>query len=117
MTAHQCEAGQVVGTDQSVARLSLRDEKEAVVALTETWLGEARKSDATVRLWSERERSFKATLRELSPQADAASRTYAARFTILDTDDTVAFGMTATVTLARASDIAVVRLPLSALLN
>ena len=117
ITATMAEAGQVVATGQAVARLAHRGEKEAVVALPETWLGEARKSDATVRLWSERERSFKATLRELSPQADAASRTYAARFTILDTDDTVAFGMTATVTLARASDIAVVRLPLSAILN
>jgi len=117
ITATMAEAGQVVATGQAVARLAHRGEKEAVVALPETWLGEARKADATVRLWSERERSFKATLRELSPQADAASRTYAARFTILDADDTVAFGMTATVTLARASDIAVVRLPLSAILN
>ena len=32
-----------------------------------------------------------------------ATRTYAARFTILDADDTVAFGMTATVTLERAA--------------
>jgi len=117
ITATMADAGQVVATGQAVARLAHRGEKEAVVALPETWLGEARKADATVRLWSERERSFKATLRELSPQADAASRTYAARFTILDADDTVAFGMTATVTLARASDVAIVRLPLSAILN
>src|SRR3954470_7164065 len=117
ITATLAEAGQVVAIGQAVARLAHRGEKEAVVALPETWLGEARKSNATVRLWSERERSFKAVLRELSPQADAASRTYAARFTILDADDAVAFGMTATVTLARASDVAVVRLPLSAILN
>src|SRR2546423_3343582 len=117
ITATLAEAGQVVAIGQAVARLAHRGEKEAVVALPETWLGEARKSDATGRLWSERERSFKATLREVSPQADAASRTCAARFTILDADDTVAFGMTATVALARASDVAVVRLPLSAILN
>ena len=35
------------------------------MALPETWLGEARKSNATVRLWSDRARSFEATLREL----------------------------------------------------
>ena len=99
ITATLAEAGQVVAIGQAVARLAHRGEKEAVVALPETWLGEARKSNATVRLWSDRERSFNATLRELSPQADAASRTYAARFTIQDADDTVAFGMTATVTL------------------
>jgi RND family efflux transporter MFP subunit len=117
ITATLAETGQVVAIGQAVARLAHRGEKEAVVALPETWLGEARKSNATVRLWSERERSFEATLRELSPQADAASRTYAARFTIKDADDSVAFGMTATVTLARAQNASVARLPLSAILN
>src|SRR4051794_6111383 len=117
ITATLAEAGQVVAIGQAVARLAHRGEKEAVVALPETWLGEARKSNATVRLWSERERGFDAVLRELSPQADAASRTYAARFTIKEADESVAFGMTATVTLASASSAAVVRLPLSAILN
>jgi len=88
-----------------------------VVALPESGLGEARKAKATVRLWHDRERSFAATLRELSPQADSASRTYAARFTIRDADDAVAFGMTATVTLVLGSDAPVARLPLSAILN
>src|SRR5882762_4836490 len=117
ITATLAEAGQVVAIGQAVARLAHRGEKEAVVALPEDWLGEARRSNATVRLWSDRERSFEATLRELSPQADAASRTYAARFTIRDADDTVAFGMTATVTLSPASNTSVARLPLSAILN
>ena len=87
------------------------------MALPETWLGEARKSNATVTLWSDRERSYEATLRELSPQADPASRTYAARFTIKDADDSVAFGMTASVTLARTTNASVARLPLAAILN
>jgi RND family efflux transporter MFP subunit len=117
ITATLAEPGQVVALGQPVARLAHRGEKEAVVALPETWLGEARKSNATVRLWSDRARGFDATLRELSPQADPASRTYAARFTILDADESVAFGMTASVTLARASDAAVARLPLAAILN
>src|ERR1700736_2990419 len=117
ITATLTERRPEVAIRQAVARLAHRGEKEAVVALPETWLGEARKSNATVRLWSERERSFEATLRELSPQADAASRTYAARFTIKDADDSVAFGMTATVTLARASNASVARLPLAAILN
>jgi RND family efflux transporter MFP subunit len=117
ITATLAEAGQVVAIGQAVARLAHRGEKEAVVALPETWLGEARKSNARVTLWSDRDRSFNATLRELSPQADAASRTYAARFIIQETDDTVAFGMTATVTLTRATDAPVARLPLSAILN
>jgi RND family efflux transporter MFP subunit len=56
-------------------------------------------------------------LRELSPQADATTRTYAARFTIDDPDDSVALGMTAIVTLSHPSDIMVAKLPLSAIIN
>jgi RND family efflux transporter MFP subunit len=117
ITATLAESGQVVAVGQPVARLAHRGEKEAVVALPETWLGEVRKAKAIVRLWSDRDRSFAARLRELSPQADVATRTYPARFTIAEADDTVAFGMTATVTLSRLADARVVRLPLSAILN
>jgi len=117
VTATFGEAGQVFPVGQPVIRLAQRGEKEAVVALPETWLGEARKAQAAVRLWSDRERSFNATLRELSPQADAASRTYAAKFTIEDADDGVALGMTAIVTLAQRMEAPVARLPLSAVLN
>jgi RND family efflux transporter MFP subunit len=117
ITTTMAEPGQVVAIGQPVARLAHRGEKEALVALPETWLGEARDAWARVRLWSDRDRSFVAQLRELSPQADPATRTYAARFTIVGADDTVAFGMTATVRLERAADAPVARLPLSAVLN
>src|SRR5262249_62227802 len=83
----------------------------------ETWLNEARKSKALVRLWADRERRFEARLRELSPQADAATRTYPARFTIENADEAVAYGMTATVTLTPAVDAKGAKLPLSATLN
>ena len=56
-------------------------------------------------------------MRELSPQADAATRTYAARFTIENPDDSVALGMTATVTLSHSADVSVAKLPLAAILN
>jgi RND family efflux transporter MFP subunit len=117
ITATLAEPGQVVAIGQPVARLAHRGEKEAVVALPESWLAETRKSKATVRLWADRDRSFDAHLRELSPQADPATRTYAARFTIDNADDAIAFGMTATVTLSQAADAKVARLPLSAILN
>ncbi len=117
ITATLAEAGQVVALGQAVVRLAHRGDKEAVVAMPETWLGEARSATATVRLWSDQRRSFVARLRELSPQADTATRTYAARFTIDDTDDTVALGMTATVTLTPSVKASVARLPLSAVLN
>ena len=90
---------------------------QALVALPETWLEEARKSDATVSLWANPDRTFNAHLRELSPQADPTTRTYSARFTIENPDDTVALGMTATVKLARPATGRVAKLPLSAILN
>ncbi len=117
ITATPAEPGQVVAVGQPVARLAHRGETEAVVALPETWLAEVRRTTAAVQLWSDRDRRFAATLRELSPQADPATRTFAARFTIIDADDSVALGMTATVILERTRDVPVARLPLAAILN
>src|SRR5499426_420061 len=117
ITATMAEPGQVVAIGQGVVRLAHRGEKEALVALPETWLGEARQSVASMKLWSDPKRRFTAQLRELSPQADAATRTYAARFSIADPDDVVALGMTAIVTLAHASEDDVAKLPLSAIIN
>jgi RND family efflux transporter MFP subunit len=117
ITATMAEAGQVVASGQAVVRLARSGEKEAVVSLPETWLDEARRATAQVRLWADSDRVFAARLRELSPQADAATRTYAARFTIADADEAVAFGMTATVALSRAADRPVAKLPSSAVTN
>jgi RND family efflux transporter MFP subunit len=117
ITAILAESGQVVAVGQAVARLAHRGEMEAAVALPETGLAEARRSGASVRLWSGPDHRFAARLRELSPQADVATRTYAARFTIENPDDTVALGMTATVVLSRPADTMVAKVPLAAILN
>lgn len=117
VTATLAEPGQVVAIGQAVVRLAHRGEKEAVVSLPETWLAEAQRAKATMRLWSDGDRTFQARLRELSPQADPATRTFAARFTIPDADDSVAFGMTATIILERERETPVARLPLAAVLN
>ena len=117
ITAALAEPGQAVAVGQAVARLAHRGEREALVALPETWLTQARKDEATVRLWSEPDRTFAATLRELAPQADPATRTYAARFTIADADDAVVLGMTAIVTLAKTAEAPIAKLPLGAVLN
>jgi RND family efflux transporter MFP subunit len=117
ITATLAEIGQVVAVGQPVARIAHHGEVEAAVALPEGWLAEARESRATVRLWSGPGRQFTAHLRELSPQADPATRTYAARFTIEDPDDTVALGMTATLKLTHPDNADVAKLPLAAILS
>jgi RND family efflux transporter MFP subunit len=117
VTAAPIEPGQVVSAGQAIVRVARLDEKEALVALPETWLADAQRAEATVKLWSDPDRVFRARLRELSPQAEAATRTYAARFTIADADEAVALGMTATVTLTRPGAARLAALPLSAILN
>jgi RND family efflux transporter MFP subunit len=117
ITATLAEPGQVVALGQPVVKLAHRGEKEAVVALPENWLAKARNASATVTLWSDNGHRYSARLRELSPQADQATRTYAARFTIIDPDDSVALGMTATVSLKPEGEAMVAKLPLSAVLS
>jgi RND family efflux transporter MFP subunit len=117
ITTVLAEVNQVVALGQPVMRLAHHGEMEAVVALPETRLAEARQSEATVRLWSGPDRRFSARLRELSPQADAMTRTYTARFTIINPDDTVALGMTANVALSHPAGTMVAKVPLAAILN
>lgn len=115
--AAPAEPGEVVALGQTVVKLARDGDKEAVIALPETWLGAVEEAKAEVHLWANGEHRFAARLRELSPEADAATRTYTARFTIDKADDTVALGMTATVTLSRAGERGVARLPLSAIFS
>ncbi|MFG1401442.1 efflux RND transporter periplasmic adaptor subunit [Xanthobacter sediminis] len=111
------EPGQVVSPGQTIVRVARLDEKEALVALPETALSAARGSDAGVTLWADPNRRIAARLRELSPQADPVSRTYAARFTLDGADETVALGMTATVILTPKDHARVARLPLSSVFD
>src|SRR6202023_2619700 len=60
ITATLAEPGQVVAIGQAVARLAHRGEVEALVALPETWLGEARVSQASVKLWAGAEKRLAA---------------------------------------------------------
>jgi RND family efflux transporter MFP subunit len=118
ITATATEPGQVVAVGQAVATLAHLDGKEAVVALPEDWYAAAREAEAAVSLWADGNRTFRASLRELSPDADPVTRTYRARFAIDGADDAaIAFGMTATVTLTRPGNGPVARLPLAAVLN
>ena len=118
ITATLAEPGQVVAVGQAVARLAHHGEKEAVVALPETWLAEARKSRAIVRLWADRDRCLRrAVARTLAAGRSPRPAPTPRASPSTKADDAVAFGMTATVTLTRAADAKVARLPLSAILN
>ena len=117
VTATLIEPGQVVAAGQTAIRLARLAEKEVVIAIPETLLIRAKSGEAQVSIWSNPDKRYVAKLRELAPSADAATRTYLAKFSIPEADDEVQLGMTATLTLSDSESERVARLPLSALFN
>ena len=115
VTATLIDAGQVVSAGQTAIRVARFAEKEAVVSIPETLVGRAKDGVATVSLWSEPNKKYAAKLREVAPNADPATRTYQAKFSLPDAGEDVSLGMTATLTLADPATTRVARLPLSAL--
>jgi RND family efflux transporter MFP subunit len=115
VTATLIEPGQVVAAGQTAIRVARFAEKEAVVAIPETLVERAKTGTASVTLWSEPNRKYAAKLREISPSADPATRTYLAKFSLPEAGDNVELGMTATLTLCDKKTARVARLPLSAL--
>lgn len=114
VTAIFAEPGQVVSAGQPVLRIARDGEREVAITLPETALAGLKPGmTAEISLWSG-ERTYQGRLRELSPAADPATRTYAARVSILDADAGLALGMTASVRFATESDPAPV-IPLAAL--
>ena len=117
VTATLIEPGQVVASGQTAIRVARFAEKEAVVAIPETLVERAKTGCASVTLWSEPDKKYAAKLREISPSADPATRTYLAKFSLPGAGDSVSLGMTATLTLADSATERVARLPLSALFD
>lgn len=115
VTAVDAEAGQVVSAGQSVVRLARIDEKEVAIGIPEQQLGVLKGAgEITVRLWAGGP-AIRGKLRELSPVADPATRTFPARITLVDPAPGVALGMTATVAFEIPLAQPVITLPLQAL--
>src|SRR5512145_1351146 len=98
VTAVDAEVGQVVGAGQSVIRLARTGEKEVAIGIPEQLLIPLKAApEITVRLWAGGA-PIRGKLREIAPAADAATRTFPARITLIDPPPGVELGMTATVT-------------------
>ena len=117
ITATLGEPGQVVSAGQAVVRLARTDEFEVLVALPETFVERARNAQGSMTLWSVPDHSYDVKLRELSAAADSATRTYAARYTIVNPDEAARLGMSATLTLTENANERAARLPLTALFD
>jgi multidrug efflux system membrane fusion protein len=102
VTALAFEAGQVVAAGQPLAQLARSGELEVRIDVPENALDDVRAAKTmTVRLWAQPDKRYPGRLRELSPMADVASRTYSARVSLLQPDAAVKLGMTATVEASR----------------
>lgn len=117
ITAIEAEAGQVLTPGQTVARLARPEELEVAVNVPEHRLDAFRRAGAyEIRLWSAPQKIYRGRLRELSPVADPASRTYAARIALDGEDRAFAMGMTAELRVRIAGDSAP-QIPLNALFH
>jgi RND family efflux transporter MFP subunit len=115
VTAVDAEAGQVVALGQTVVRIARAGDAEIQINIPEQDLGRARHAQAwTVTLAGLPGRQWQATLRELSPAADPASRTYAARLALEGDIADIALGMSATA-VARGGVQIRIQVPLTAL--
>ncbi|MEY4730520.1 MAG: hypothetical protein RL020_1678 [Pseudomonadota bacterium] len=115
ITAVNAEAGQVLAAGQAVVKIARLDEKEVVINVPENRVAEVKKVEhIAVRMWAAPDKVYRGKVREVSPAADAITRTYTARISILDAAD-VKLGMTANVMLQQngAQNVAVI--PLTAL--
>jgi RND family efflux transporter MFP subunit len=110
------EPGQVVAAGASVLRLAHTSEREAAVAVPETLVDRVRANPARVEFWALQGVAVTARLRELSPNADPATRTYPARFTLLAAPENARLGMSLTVVLA-ADGAPVARVPVGAIFD
>ena len=116
ISAVSAEAGQVVAVGAPVVRLAHSDEREAAVSVPETLVERARAAPARVEFWALPGVSVAAKLRELSPTSDPATRTYPARFTLVDAPMSVRLGMSVTVSL-QADAATAARMPISAVFD
>lgn len=115
VTATLIEPGQVVASGQTALRVARLGALEAVANIPEQQVGALPRQKLSVELWSHPGQSIAGSLREVSPSADASTRTFQAKIALTDPPPTVQLGMTATVTAAADHGAPVARLPLSAL--
>lgn len=103
VTAVLAEPGQVLAAGQAVLRVARPEEKEVLISIPESRLGELKSTQKlSIQLWAAPALALTGELRELSPAADPATRSYAARIRIHNPPPEVRLGMTARVAIGAA---------------
>ncbi|MGH8078222.1 MAG: efflux RND transporter periplasmic adaptor subunit, partial [Lysobacter sp.] len=100
IAARSAEAGQVVGAGQPVFVLATDGAREVAFAVPEGAIAALKPGQPVqVELWSQAGRRWPGRVREISPAADPASRTYAVRVSVEAPDDSLPLGQSARVYL------------------
>jgi RND family efflux transporter MFP subunit len=116
VTGIDAEAGQVVAAGTPVVRIAQAGEKEIVIGIPEGKVDALRRiTDVRVRTWANPNEIIPGKLRELSPVADPATRTYTAKIAIPNASNDIKLGMTAYVTFASKTSEAMIKVPSTAL--
>lgn len=116
VTSVDAEAGQVVAAGSPVVRVAKAGDKEIVIGIPEDKVDTLRRiSDVRVRTWANPKEVISGKIREISPVADPATRTYTAKVSIPNTSPNVKLGMTAYVTFSAKTQKAMMKVPLTAL--
>jgi RND family efflux transporter MFP subunit len=114
VAATLAEVGQVVSAGQPVLRMALAGEREVAIEIPEAEFVRRHVGDAAVVLTGDGT-PLAGRLRELSPVADSASRTYPARVAFTDAPSQIALGMTARVRFDGGRAQTALLIPLSAI--
>lgn len=118
VTAVDAEAGQVVAAGTPVVTVARTDEKEVVFGVPEDRVEELRRvSDVKVKLWADPSTAVPAKIREVSPVADSATRTYAFKVTLPAALPQAKLGMTAVVQFESKLAQPMIKVPLTALFH
>ena len=118
VTGIDAEAGQVVAAGTPVVRLAQTADKDVVIGIPEDQLEMVRQiSDIRVHVWADPGKVISGKLRELSPVADPASRTYTAKIALPASATDVKLGMTAYVAFTSKIAKAMIKVPLTALVQ
>lgn len=122
VTAIEAEVGQVVNAGVPVVQVAQLNELEVVVAVPENSVDiVTRANSVQIHLWAQPHEVISGKLRELSPLADPATRTFSARISLVNPSPKVAasvkMGMTANVQFIVNTANAFIKIPLTALLQ
>jgi multidrug efflux system membrane fusion protein len=117
ITALSASVGQVVASGQTIAALARTDEIEVVVDVPENRLPHVRSAkEVQIKLWADPDRVLYGRIREIGAQADAGSRTFTVKLTVLQPPPgLLALGMTAIVTFLAPATAPVAIVPGTAL--